>query len=79
MDFFLPKESRQIYSRYSYFIIKSFNYLYHGIKCTLNVEVQLMRQLVFGKDNAAKVDDSLGINHLAVCCDGGQLTFDARF
>ena len=28
-----------------------------------------MRQLMSGKDNAAKVDDSLGTNHLAVCCD----------
>ena len=32
-----------------------------------------------GKDNMAKVDDSLGTNHLDVCCDVGQLTFDARF
>ena len=28
-----------------------------------------------GKDNVAKVDDSLGTNHLAVCCDLEQLTF----
>ena len=32
-----------------------------------------------GKNNAAKVDDSLVTNHLVVCCDVGQLTFDARF
>ena len=32
-----------------------------------------------GKDNAAKVNDSLGTTHLAVCCDIGQLTFEARF
>ena len=32
-----------------------------------------------GKENAAKVDDSLGTNHLAVCYDVGQLTFEARF
>ena len=32
-----------------------------------------------GKDNAVKADDSLGTNHLAVCCDVGQLTFEARF
>ena len=34
------------------------------------------------KDNAAKVDDSLGTtgtNHLAVCCDVGQQTFEAMF
>ena len=32
-----------------------------------------------GKDNAAKVDDSFGTNHLVVCCDVGQLTFEAKF
>ena len=32
-----------------------------------------------GKDNAAKVKDSLGTNHLVVCCDAGQITFEARF
>ena len=32
-----------------------------------------------GKDNAVKVDDPLGANQLIVCCDVGQLTFDARF
>ena len=32
-----------------------------------------------GKDNAAKVDDSVRTNHLVVCCDVGQLTFEARF
>ena len=32
-----------------------------------------------GKDNATKVDDPLGTNHLAVCCDVGQVTFEARF
>ena len=31
-----------------------------------------------GKDNEAKVDDSLGTNHLVVCCDVGQLTFEVR-
>ena len=31
-----------------------------------------------GKDNAAKGDDSLGTNYLVVCCDAGQLTFEAR-
>ena len=25
-----------------------------------------------GKDNAAKVDDSLGTNHSVVCCEVGQ-------
>ena len=29
MDFFLPKESRQLYSGYSYFMIKSLNHLDH--------------------------------------------------
>ena len=24
---------------------------------------------MFGKDNAAKLNDYLGTNHLAVCCD----------
>ena len=38
-----------------------------------------MRQLMSGKDNAAKVDDSLGTNHLVVCCDVGQLSLEARF
>ena len=32
-----------------------------------------------GKDNVAKIDYSLGKNHLAVCCDVVQLTFEARF
>ena len=32
-----------------------------------------------GKDNATKVDDYLGTNHLIPCCDVGQLTFDAMF
>ena len=32
-----------------------------------------------GKDNEAKVDYSLGTNHLVVCCDVGQLTFEAKF
>ena len=32
-----------------------------------------------GKNNATKVDDSLGTNHLVVCCDIRQLTFEARF
>ena len=31
------------------------------------------------KGNAAKVDDSLGTNHLVVCCDLRQLTFENRF
>ena len=31
-------------------------------------------------DNAVKVDDSLGTNHLVVCSDvGRQLTFEAGF
>ena len=34
---------------------------------------------MFGKDNVAKVDDSLGTNYLVVCCDVGQLTFEAMF
>ena len=41
--------------------------------------VQLLRQPMSGKDIAAKVGDSLGTNHLVVCCDVGQLTFEARF
>ena len=32
-----------------------------------------------GKDSAAKMDHSLGTNHLVVCCDVGQLTFDLGF
>ena len=32
-----------------------------------------------GKDNAANVENSLGINHLVVCCDVDQLTSEARF
>ena len=31
-----------------------------------------------GKVNAAKVDDSLRTNQSVVCCDVGQLTFEAR-
>ena len=31
------------------------------------------------KDNAAKVDDSLGTNRLVACCGVGQQTFEARF
>ena len=38
-----------------------------------------MRQLMFGKDDAAMFDDSLGTNHLAVCCDVGQLTLKLGF
>ena len=34
---------------------------------------------MYGKDNAAKVDDFLGTNHLVVCCGIGQLTFEAKF
>ena len=49
------------------------------ILTTLNAEVQLLRQLMSGKDNRAKVDDSLETYHLAVGCDVGQLTFQARF
>ena len=41
--------------------------------------MQLLRQFISGKDNAAKVDDPLGTTHLAVCCKVGQLTFEARF
>ena len=32
-----------------------------------------------GTDNAAKVDDSLGTNHLVVCCDVGRLSAETRF
>ena len=32
-----------------------------------------------GKDNATMLDDSLGTNHLVVCYDVGQLTFEATF
>ena len=32
-----------------------------------------------GKDNVAKVDDSLGTNHLVVGYDVGQLNFEAGF
>ena len=32
-----------------------------------------------GKDNEAKVDDSLEKNRLVACCDVGQLTIYARF
>ena len=32
-----------------------------------------------GKNSAAKVDDSLRTNHLVMCCDVEQLTFEARF
>ena len=32
-----------------------------------------------GKDNTTKTDDSLGPNHLVVCCDVGQLILEARF
>ena len=31
------------------------------------------------KDNEAKLDDSLGTNHLVVCCDVGQLAFELGF
>ena len=33
---------------------------------------------MFGKYSAAKVDDSLGTNHLVICCDVGQITFEAK-
>ena len=32
-----------------------------------------------GKNNAAEVEDSFWTNHLVVCRDVGQLTFDARY
>ena len=32
-----------------------------------------------GKDNATKFYDSLATNYLAVRCDVGQLSFEARF
>ena len=32
-----------------------------------------------GKDKVTKLDDSLGTNHLVVCCDVGQLTFELGF
>ena len=38
-----------------------------------------MRQLISGKDNEAKIDDSLGTNHLVVCYNVEQLTFEGRF
>ena len=46
---------------------------------TLDPEMQLLRQLISAKDDVAKVDDYLGTNPLVVCCDVGQLTFEARF
>ena len=49
------------------------------MKTTLDAEVQLLRQLMSGKENAAKVDDSLGTNHLVVCSDVGQQTSETRF
>ena len=39
----------------------------------------MLRELMSRKDNAAKVNDSLGTNHLVVCCDIRKLTFEARF
>ena len=39
----------------------------------------MLRQLTSGKDNAATVHDSLGTDHLVVCCDVGQQTFEAMF
>ena len=50
-----------------------------GGKPASNAEVLLLRQSTSGKDSAAKVDDSLRTNHLAVCCDVGPLTIGARF
>ena len=44
----------------------------------LDAEVQLLRQLMCREDNA-DFDDCLGTNHVVVCCDVGQLTFDDRF
>ena len=55
-------------------IFKLFNYSDQS-----KVNVQLLRQLMSEKDNAAKVDDSLGTNHLVVGCDVGQLNFEAGF
>ena len=49
------------------------------ILTTLDLEVELLRELMSGKDNASKVDDSLETNHLVVCCDVGQLTSADRF
>ena len=49
------------------------------MQTTLDAEVQLLRQLMSGKDSAAKVDDSSGTNYLVVCSDVGQLTFEGRF
>ena len=40
---------------------------------------KLLRQLISGKDNEAKVDDSLGTNHLVAFCDVEQVPFEARF
>ena len=54
------------------FIIESLNYLGH-----FRHRVQLLRQLMSGKDNAAKADDSLRTNYLVVCYDLGQLTVEA--
>ena len=31
------------------------------------------------KDNEIKVNDSLGTNHLTVCCDAGQLNLKLGF
>ena len=32
---------------------------------------KLLIQLMSGKDNAEKVDDSFGTNHVVECCDVG--------
>ena len=49
---------------------------YHSILwTTLNAEVQLLSQLMSGKDSAAKIDDSFGKHHLVVCCDGSITYF----
>ena len=53
-------------------IIKSFNYLDHFRHKGAIAEISR-------KNNEAKVDGSLGTNHLVVCCDVGQITFEARF
>ena len=45
----------------------------------LDAEMQLLRQLISGKDNKVKVDNSLGTNHLVVWCYVWQLTFKDSF
>ena len=55
-------------------MMKSLNHLDH-----LGYRGAIATQLISGKDNAAKVDNFLGKNHLVVCGSMGQLNLKLGF